>query len=259
MAKRASKSLKAGLIRKSKYSILIVIGIIYLYTAFRLIIIGIGYAQIDHFIEQIQNNYLKIIEDNPVNGLERYFRIDWDGLLARNNNVVGWIYVPGTNINLPVMHTNNNQRYLNTDVDGNQSRSGSIFVQANNNPNFNELNTILHGHNMQNNTMFSAVHRIATREITDVNYIYIYLPNNVKKIYQIVSINRIYTDNALYQNPPISVEGYFELMQKGKVYSSSFNRAEARKFITLSTCGSTSLNSASRSVIYGVLIDEIVL
>ena len=40
--------------------------------------------------------------------------VDFNALAQTNPEVVGWIYAPGTNINYPVVQTNNNSKYLNT-------------------------------------------------------------------------------------------------------------------------------------------------
>lgn len=47
--------------------------------------------------------------------------VDWDALLAINPDTVGWVYVPGTNINYPIVHTDNDETYLTRDFNGEQS------------------------------------------------------------------------------------------------------------------------------------------
>ena len=56
--------------------------------------------------------------------------IDFDALAQTNPEVVGWIYAPGTNINYPVVQTNNNSKYLNTLFDGTANASGAIFLDS---------------------------------------------------------------------------------------------------------------------------------
>ena len=56
--------------------------------------------------------------------------IDFDALAQTNPEIVGWIYVPGTNINYPVVQTNNNSKYLNTLFDGTANASGAIFLDS---------------------------------------------------------------------------------------------------------------------------------
>ena len=54
--------------------------------------------------------------------------IDFNALAQTNPEVVGWIYAPGTNINYPVVQTNNNSKYLNTLFDGTANASGSHLL-----------------------------------------------------------------------------------------------------------------------------------
>ena len=63
--------------------------------------------------------------------------VDWDALLAINPDTVGWVYVPGTNINYPIVHTDNDETYLTRDFNGEQSWGatyGCIFLSAANAP-----------------------------------------------------------------------------------------------------------------------------
>ena len=49
-------------------------------------------------------------------------------LLARNPDVVGWVYVPGTNIDYPVLQTGDNQFYLRHDLDRQYDVRGLPFA-----------------------------------------------------------------------------------------------------------------------------------
>ena len=58
------------------------------------------------------------------------FTVDWDALRAINPDVVGWIYVPGTTVNFPIVHGTDDEHYLKTDFYGQTSwvSFGSIFL-----------------------------------------------------------------------------------------------------------------------------------
>ena len=80
--------------------------------------------------------------------------VDWDGLYSRNSDTAAWLLCPGTNINYPVVYSENNAEYLNTMFDGNYSKVGTLFVDMHNSEGFTDRNTIIHGHNMRNHSMF---------------------------------------------------------------------------------------------------------
>ena len=77
-------------------------------------------------------------------------------LLKQNSDCIGWIYIPGTVVNYPVMHTPANpQKYLRRDFYGNYSQSGVPFLDAR--CDLVSTNLIIYGHNMRNGTMFSEL------------------------------------------------------------------------------------------------------
>ena len=84
--------------------------------------------------------------------------IDWDALRAINPDTVGWIYVPGTMVNYPIVHTDNNDTYLKTDFNGETNwlaSYGAIFLAAENAPDFSDANNIVYGHHMNDGSMFA--------------------------------------------------------------------------------------------------------
>ena len=58
--------------------------------------------------------------------------VDWDYWLSINPDIVGWITIPGTSINNPVVqaHADSPDYYLSHDVYGNYNVFGAIFLDA---------------------------------------------------------------------------------------------------------------------------------
>jgi len=235
--------------------------IIFIYSGYNLVSIFLDYRSISAMNESIRERYITtvIIENNnSVFSNQTYFLdVDWSALTMRNPDVVGWIYVPNTNINYPLLQGPDNERYLRRDLDRNHSNAGSLFVAASNDSRFNDLNTIIYGHNMRNNTKFAAVNRIANGRQPVPEYIHIYLPNGILNVYRVVSINKITTASNLYRSALGSLDAYYQLMQEGRVNGSSFMKEDINRIITLSTCGAYNANTHLRSVIYAILVDEI--
>ena len=77
-------------------------------------------------------------------------------LISMNADCFGWISIPGTNVNYPVMHTPNDpQKYLNTSFYGEYSFSGTPFLDSR--CSFDSTNLIIYGHHMNNGTMFADI------------------------------------------------------------------------------------------------------
>lgn len=66
---------------------------------------------------------------------------------AANKNLVGWLRVPKTSIDMPIYKAKTNNDYLNTDLWGNYSRFGTVFMDAKNSIDPLGKNTVLYGHN----------------------------------------------------------------------------------------------------------------
>ena len=80
-------------------------------------------------------------------------------LYAENNDFIGWINIPGTNIDYPVMQTDDNDYYLHRNFDREDEFSGTLFVDyrakitADSMPH----NATIYGHNMLYKYQFSAL------------------------------------------------------------------------------------------------------
>lgn len=74
-------------------------------------------------------------------------------IMEQNSECIGWIYIEGTAVNYPVMHTPSDpQKYLRKNFEKKYSASGIPFLDYRCTP---DTNLIIYGHNMKNGTMFS--------------------------------------------------------------------------------------------------------
>ena len=77
-------------------------------------------------------------------------------LFERNADCIGWVYIEGTAVDYPVMHTPDDpQRYLRKNFDKEYSSAGVPFLNGICTLDCDHL--ILYGHNMKKGTMFSDV------------------------------------------------------------------------------------------------------
>lgn len=103
-----------------------------------------------------QNNFDELSAQMDDLGLE--------GLYAQNSDIVGWIKVPGTRINYPVMQTREEpEYYLHRDFDEEYSESGTPFLDGQSLigdgagsyvDKSGTWNWFIYGHNMKFGTMF---------------------------------------------------------------------------------------------------------
>ena len=80
-----------------------------------------------------------------------------DALTALNPDTVGWLEVFGTHINYPVVHGDNDLEYINKDIYGNSTVTGSIYLAADNAGSFGDWYNVIYGHHMDNGAMFGDI------------------------------------------------------------------------------------------------------
>ena len=79
-----------------------------------------------------------------------------DQLFSMNSDMVGWLTIPDTVVDYPVMHTPDDvERYLHMDFDGYYSFSGCLFVGDNCDIDSDAF--VIYGHNMNNGSMFGSI------------------------------------------------------------------------------------------------------
>lgn len=104
--------------------------------------------------------------------------IDFEALRAVNPDTVAWLRIPGTDIDYPVVQTGDNEKYLNTDFEGNRSSAGAIFVDCDSDDDLLGLHTLLYGHHMKNGSMFAQLEKFKDETFFEKNReILLYLPD----------------------------------------------------------------------------------
>lgn len=102
-------------------------------------------------------------------------------LYARNQDVMGWVKIDGTNINYPVTQTTDNDYYLTHDFDKNYTRCGTPFFDYRNALDGSDKSIIIYGHYMRNGQMFGNIEKYK-----DLQYY---------RDHSMITMNTIYEEN----------------------------------------------------------------
>lgn len=163
--------------------------------------------------------------------------VDFKKLSQVNPDVVGWIYIPDTVVDYPVVQCDNNDKYLNTLFSGETNKAGAIFVDYRNKMNFNDDNTIIYGHNMKNKSMFHILSKYSSQDFYDKhNIIYYYTLDGVYEL----RVFSAYTVHATDSYTDISFKNQRtdrinKLIERSSI-SSAFTVGAEDKIASLSTC-----------------------
>ena len=171
-------------------------------------------------------------------------------LCTNIDNSIGWINVPETKINYPVMYSGDNNFYLHRSVDGSYLRVGSIFLDYRCNSDFTSRINILYGHNMSDGSMFADVMKFIDSGYFDShNYGWLSTPNAVYKIdFFSVSQPENYDD---FYDVNFDINLWLESLRENSFIWRNIGISEEDRFISLSTC--TGSEGSSRTVLTGKL------
>jgi len=89
-------------------------------------------------------------------------------LREQNPDVVGWITVPYTNIDHPIVQAKDNAYYLRRDLNGNDAKPGTIFMDYRCEKDGSGY-SIIYGHNMKSGAMFGTLGRFEDKAFFDTH------------------------------------------------------------------------------------------
>lgn len=106
--------------------------------------------------------------------------VDFESLQAENPDIYAWLYVPGTEINYPILQREGDDGYyLQRNSQGQPDKNGSLFTEsAYNARDFSDPVTIIYGHHMRSGAMFGNLQRdySAAGSLEELWEIIVYLP-----------------------------------------------------------------------------------
>ncbi len=156
-----------------------------------------------------------------------------------NRDIVGYVNIPGTTVDYPVLQSEDNAYYLNRDINKNYTSAGWIFLDYENNIEKDDWNTIIYGHNMRADVMFHSL-----RYYTDPDYFkeHPYVTFNTlyeEYTWEIFSFYKTDTDFYYIQAIFRDYNEFFRLakeMKSRSMYDTGVELKYGDRVLTLSTC-----------------------
>jgi len=119
----------------------------------------------------------RFIRDD-INGTPLGVKIDFDGLKEMNEDIIGWITIPGTQVSYAILQDKEQEEYyLHHTVTKEENILGSIFTYPQFSPSLTDPNTIIFGHNMRSGQMFGELSNYTDQAFyNEYPDVYIYTP-----------------------------------------------------------------------------------
>ncbi len=169
-------------------------------------------------------------------------------LYSANDDLRGWISIPGFEINLPIAQGKDNNYYLKKDIYGKYTRYGVPFFDYRID-NFTTLhrNTVIYGHNMRHDDLifgmlenYRDISGFRQAPVIECNTIY---GDHTWFVYAVFISNSEKSDDNGYVFPynfidvgDAKFEQYIEEIDKRKLYTTGVDINVTDKILTLSTC-----------------------
>ena len=167
-------------------------------------------------------------------------------LQAINEDICGWIRIHDTHIDYPIVIGEDNLEYLNLDYKKEFATAGTIFLDYRNNRDFEDDYSVIYGHNMEANLMFSDI-----KEYIRQSYFNNHLKGTLftsKAIYNVDIFAVSYVDaySSQVYNLGMYKNDHSELVTNNfKKYATIFkdlNIKNGDKLLSLSTCDAIGSN-----------------
>lgn len=198
------------------------------------------------------------VEEEP----KEVIPIDFASLKQTNEEIYAWITIPDTNINYPVLQSGvSNAYYLDHAFDGNEGIMGAIFTENFNTMDFSDYLTVLYGHIMKDNTMFTDLHKFEDPEFFNTHDTFTIYTETEKKTYKIFAAVEYDNRHIMFtynKDNPDDRKAFLESLRESRNLKNNYRDDveinENSKIVALSTC--VRWKPDKRFVVGAVEIDE---
>lgn len=197
--------------------------------------------------EQYDDAWQELFSKYPSVEFPQGMNLKYAYLYAINPELVGWIKIDKTNLDVQVVQTQDNEKYLKTDFYGKKSRYGCPYLDYRNDAKYLNDNNVIYGHHMSDGLMFSNLDKYKTvegyKESPIIQYDTIYQTYTFKIFAAFVTNSLPEHDNDYLFNYTVSdfssddsFMKFVQEIQKRSIFNTNVNVLPDDKLLTLSTC-----------------------
>lgn len=188
-----------------------------------------------------------IVDDTPVTEEKTEKMLQLEELQKENNEIIGWLEIEDTNINLPVCQTTDNDFYLTHNYKKEKSKGGSLFLDKNFDLINGSSNYLIYGHRNTQGLMFEDLLKYSKEDFYNNHKTIKFTTNKDDSVYEIMSVfySRVYYKkekdvfryyNFVNANNEEEYKDFVNNCKKSSIYDTGVTANYGDQLLTLSTC-----------------------
>lgn len=173
--------------------------------------------------------------------------IQLEELQKENEEIIGWLEIAETNINLPVCQAQDNSYYLTHNYKKEKATSGALFLDKDFNLDKPSTNYLIYGHRNKNGTMFEDLIKYKDEQFFKSHPTIKFTTTKEDTEYQIIAVffSRVYykdEQNVFRYYQFVNAENeteyneYISNCKKASIYDTGATAEYGEQLLTLSTC-----------------------
>ena len=188
-----------------------------------------------------------IVDDTPVTEEKTEKMLQLEELQKENNEIIGWLEIEDTNINLPVCQTTDNEFYLTHNYKKEKSKGGSLFLDKDFDLINGSSNYLIYGHRNTQGLMFEDLLKYSKEDFYNNHKTIKFTTNKDDSIYEIISVfySRVYYKkekdvfryyNFVNANNEEEYNDFVNNCKKSSIYDTGVTANYGDQLLTVSTC-----------------------
>ena len=186
-------------------------------------------------------------------------KYSFEEVLTINSDVQAWLQIYGTAIDYPLLHGDDNSKYLTTDLWGKFSSAGSLFIDVANAGDFSDFNTLIHGHHMYAHAMFGDISEFENSTFFDSHQYGELITKTGKKGLHFFAYLKVDSDdNSVYTGPVTGTEqrqNFLDNIKKIAFHYRDLGVTTDDHIVLMNSCRDASYKA--RQVLVGLITDDL--
>lgn len=171
----------------------------------------------------------------------------YDRLFETNEDMIGWLSIPDTVIDYPVMQTPDDEEYyLRRDFFGEKDKNGCLLLDTDSDIHMTSNNLLIHGHNMKSGAMFGTLQEYEDSSYGAAHNHFFFYTKEETREYVLLAVfySQIYSkDEKVFKyydffqaKDEKQFDDFYQNIKQLSIYDTGVEAEYGDEFITLSTC-----------------------